>query len=292
MNLWMDAGIAKTILISCDFLRDQALIGEALFFTAFCCHLCSFLLFKVITFLLHHKACWILVPWPGVRLVPSAVEAQSLNHWTTRNVPSPSFHLATLFHLLGRYLCLQSLQISGYPPQSSLCMLHVLTGNSPSCGCSQTHLCTLHCPRGLHLADLCLQRIYVLIPHQAPAAQHVRSDSAPSAVTDLTVQPPALLLSSETCNLCPRYMPRALSASSSSSPSLQRWACKTADISFHTPLSSSLSCFHPIPFFFPDFQILAVIPQHFRMKFLNSYDALNFFKSHEEKKNKSHEMVI
>ena len=29
----------------------------------------------------------ILVPWPGVELVPSTVEVQSLNHWTAREVP-------------------------------------------------------------------------------------------------------------------------------------------------------------------------------------------------------------
>ena len=32
-------------------------------------------------------ACGILVPQPGIRPVPSALEAQSLNHWTVRKVP-------------------------------------------------------------------------------------------------------------------------------------------------------------------------------------------------------------
>ena len=32
-------------------------------------------------------ACGILVPRPGIELVPSAVEARSLNHWTARAVP-------------------------------------------------------------------------------------------------------------------------------------------------------------------------------------------------------------
>ena len=35
-----------------------------------------------------HTACRILVPRPGTEPVPPAVEAQSLNHWTTREVPS------------------------------------------------------------------------------------------------------------------------------------------------------------------------------------------------------------
>ena len=30
----------------------------------------------------------ILVPWPGIEPVPPAVEAWSLNHWTTREVPA------------------------------------------------------------------------------------------------------------------------------------------------------------------------------------------------------------
>ena len=33
-------------------------------------------------------ACGILVPQPGIKPAPPAVEAQSLNHWTAREVPS------------------------------------------------------------------------------------------------------------------------------------------------------------------------------------------------------------
>ena len=32
-------------------------------------------------------ACGILVPQPGMGLMAPAVEAQSLNHWTTADVP-------------------------------------------------------------------------------------------------------------------------------------------------------------------------------------------------------------
>ena len=42
----------------------------------------SFLFF----FLPHHMACRILLPWPGIKPMPHAVEAWSLNHWTTREV--------------------------------------------------------------------------------------------------------------------------------------------------------------------------------------------------------------
>ena len=33
------------------------------------------------------EACGILVPWPEIKPVPLALEAQSLNHWTTREIP-------------------------------------------------------------------------------------------------------------------------------------------------------------------------------------------------------------
>ena len=39
----------------------------------------------------HHKSCGILVPQPGIEPVSSAVEAQSLNHWTTREAPLSLF---------------------------------------------------------------------------------------------------------------------------------------------------------------------------------------------------------
>ena len=33
------------------------------------------------------SACGILVPQSGIELIPPAVEARSLNHWSTREVP-------------------------------------------------------------------------------------------------------------------------------------------------------------------------------------------------------------
>ena len=38
-------------------------------------------------FWLHHAACGILIPRPGIEPMPPAVEVRSLNHWTTREVP-------------------------------------------------------------------------------------------------------------------------------------------------------------------------------------------------------------
>ena len=48
----------------------------------------------------------ILVPQPGVELVPPAVEARSLNHWTAREVPRLTSSLA-----LGRLMKLSQNQL-------------------------------------------------------------------------------------------------------------------------------------------------------------------------------------
>ena len=53
----------------------------------------TFQFFLIFLFLwLHHVACRILVPWPGVEPGHPAVEAQSPNLWTTRELP-PTFQL-------------------------------------------------------------------------------------------------------------------------------------------------------------------------------------------------------
>ena len=44
-------------------------------------------------FWLHHVACRILVPWPGIKLVPSVFREHSLNYWTAREVLKPIFLL-------------------------------------------------------------------------------------------------------------------------------------------------------------------------------------------------------
>ena len=46
-----------------------------------------FYLFIFIFFWLHSVACKILVPQPGIKPMPPAVEAPSLNKWTAREVP-------------------------------------------------------------------------------------------------------------------------------------------------------------------------------------------------------------
>ena len=41
---------------------------------------------RIFFFLPFHGECGIIVPLPGIELVPPALGAQGLNHWTTREV--------------------------------------------------------------------------------------------------------------------------------------------------------------------------------------------------------------
>ena len=52
-----------------------------------------------------HAACGILVSQSGIEAVPHAVEVRSLNHWTTREVPSAPF-LMKPFVFYGPFYCL------------------------------------------------------------------------------------------------------------------------------------------------------------------------------------------
>ena len=64
-------------------------------YVAFLPHSESFSFF----FSLHRAACRILVPWPGMEPTPPAVEAQSPNYWTARQVP-PFWNLVVVVQLL------------------------------------------------------------------------------------------------------------------------------------------------------------------------------------------------
>ena len=45
------------------------------------------LFFFSVFFWPHCMACGVLVPPPGIKPAPPALEAQNLNHWTAREVP-------------------------------------------------------------------------------------------------------------------------------------------------------------------------------------------------------------
>ena len=51
------------------------------------CQNCTCFFVFVFVFLPHWAVCGVLVPQPGIEPLPVAVEEQSPNHWTTREVP-------------------------------------------------------------------------------------------------------------------------------------------------------------------------------------------------------------
>ena len=57
-------------------------------------HLITYLLYFFVIFWPPCMACGILVPQPGIKLAPAALELQNLNHWTAREVIFPiSIHI-------------------------------------------------------------------------------------------------------------------------------------------------------------------------------------------------------
>ena len=61
-------------------------------------------LFVFVFVLPSHVACGILVPQPGIEPLLPATEAQSLNHWTTREVPHGEFlNDLTVIHFIKKF---------------------------------------------------------------------------------------------------------------------------------------------------------------------------------------------
>ena len=59
-----------------------------------------------LTFWSFPMACGILVPQPEIEPIPPALEVQSLNHWTTREVPGPHFWSCQMTELYNYSCCL------------------------------------------------------------------------------------------------------------------------------------------------------------------------------------------
>ena len=55
-------------------------------------------------FLLHHMACRILVPLPGIEPMSPVVEARSLHHWITRDVPESGKSLCSNCQALNTHI--------------------------------------------------------------------------------------------------------------------------------------------------------------------------------------------
>ena len=54
----------------------------------------------IIYFCPHRAACGVSAPWPGIKPMPSEVEAWSRNHWTNRELPhSPNFQLSWVCYM-------------------------------------------------------------------------------------------------------------------------------------------------------------------------------------------------
>jgi len=82
-----------------------------------------------------HGACEILVPWPRIEPMPPAVEARSLNHWTSREAPHHNnrwcflqYHSwltpypqwgPHLHHILGLWLFFVEKALTNYPSGDS-----------------------------------------------------------------------------------------------------------------------------------------------------------------------------
>ena len=80
----------------------------------------SEIVISLLLFWPHCTACRTLVPWPGIKLVPIAVEVQSTTHWVAREVAEKSFLHEQLFavHLLAQALCWGSVQKENVDPCS------------------------------------------------------------------------------------------------------------------------------------------------------------------------------
>ena len=79
--------------------------------------------FPLSLFFFGSEACWILVPRPGIKPTSPAVEAQALNHWTTREAPPfPVFKSSNQASPLRFAPCLAHTESHGlHPSLAGLC---------------------------------------------------------------------------------------------------------------------------------------------------------------------------
>ena len=56
--------------------------------------------FTAYLFIYGHKACGILVPWPGIKPRPPALKVLNLNHWTIREGPSSYFFFFKYIYIM------------------------------------------------------------------------------------------------------------------------------------------------------------------------------------------------
>ena len=80
--------VCECIVLECDVMHISKAQFCSCFFRSFKAPITNLF---VLFFWPHHAACEILVPLPWIKPVPPAVEAWSLNQWTTRGVPAVQF---------------------------------------------------------------------------------------------------------------------------------------------------------------------------------------------------------
>ena len=85
----------------------------------------GFVMFFVfcVFFWLHHLACEILFPWPGIKPIPLAVKAWSPNHWTGREFPLWNV-------IIRKHRASMTIFVTGWNPNFGNCQL---TNRWPKC---------------------------------------------------------------------------------------------------------------------------------------------------------------
>jgi len=73
----------------------------------------------------------ILVPWPGIETSPPAQKAQNLNHWTTREVPTPPFFKA---HKMLGYFKKRTHKMTGRLGSLFRCYAHITSNKALEVG--------------------------------------------------------------------------------------------------------------------------------------------------------------
>ena len=102
-------------------------------------HIYCFLFVCFLTFWPHHVARGILVPGPGIKLMPPALEAQSLNHWTYQGSPPVAFSVLIL-PSLAEALGATSLYCPRVPPRACVLSRSVMSNSFQPYGLQPTRL--------------------------------------------------------------------------------------------------------------------------------------------------------
>ena len=98
----MVTGKLENTVFQCSVAGQECWARTAIFssFSRLAPNFKNFNSFFFSIFLPSHMACGLLAPWPGIELKASALEEQSLNHWTTSVVPQNVYMNPSIFKML------------------------------------------------------------------------------------------------------------------------------------------------------------------------------------------------